>query len=169
MATPASVTTATPRPGRILQIHIKGPMSPPIYQPIYNQHGMSVTPMKPGDNSITMLARRSLTPAKAQPVMKARHFEHGSCISHLETRNARSPSTKPRLPATGITKFVSAANTRGNLRNCDMLHRLLRHDREQSARNRLQVSPTLSACYKLAPTQKERAVHITTSRTAQLF
>jgi hypothetical protein len=45
----------------------------------------------------------------------------------------------------------------------------LRHSREEFVMNRLQLSPTLAACYKLLPTQKERAVHTTNSRTAQFF
>jgi hypothetical protein len=92
------------------QIHIEGPMSPPIFQHIYNQHGMPVTPMKPGDSAFTMLARRSLTPAKAQPMMKARNFEHDFCFSYCGTRDTGRPSNKPRLSVTGFAEFAGAAN-----------------------------------------------------------
>jgi hypothetical protein len=42
--------------------------------------------MKPGGNTFTMLTRKSLAPAKARPIMKARHFEHDFCFKLLRRR-----------------------------------------------------------------------------------
>src|SRR5690606_3132803 len=71
--------------------------------------------------------------------------------------------------STRNTETSAPSDASKNLQNSDMLHQLLRHSREEAVMNRLQLSPTLAACYKLAPTQKERAVHITINWTAQLF
>jgi hypothetical protein len=60
MGTPTSVTTATPHPRPNAANTHQEVYVTTIFQPIYNLHGMAVTPMKPGDNTITILARTSL-------------------------------------------------------------------------------------------------------------
>jgi hypothetical protein len=94
---------------------------------------------------------------------------HDYCFNNHETAQRAPWSLNSNGVAKAKTRQQGLAARTPDLQKCDMTHKVLRHSREEFVMNRLQLSPTLAACYKLLPTQKERAVHTTNSRTAQLF
>lgn len=109
MATPTSVTSATPRAQPNAAYDHEKPTALPTFQRCYSWHGAAVNPMKPDGNSFTMLDRRSSDSAEYRQMTRAMHFEHDSCFSYCAARNTGRPSNKTRLPATEIAEFVSAA------------------------------------------------------------